>query len=161
MRLGRGALIVAGAVAVVSSLSSCSVMYNGAVAVTKGADGTVMILVQTCDRQLDELTLYGNPSETTWVADPAAAEATLTTVPVTGSQPPWTLTSDAPELGPRGRYNLNAVGRGNWLNGMVRAWTVYFTAADVDRLEPGQVIAGVEGKTMTLEAFQESACRKG
>ena len=150
-----------GALVVVYSMSGCSVGYNGAVAVTKGADGAITILVQTCDRTLDELTLNGNPSSTTWAADPAAAESTLTPVPVTGSQSPWTLTGDALELRPRVTYSVDAVGRGNLLNGMVRAWTVYFTAEDVDRLRPGQVIAGVEGKTMTLEDFQASACAKG
>ncbi len=62
MRLGRGALIVAGAVAAATTMSGCSVMYNGALAVTKGADSAVTNLVQTCDRALDELTLYGNPN---------------------------------------------------------------------------------------------------
>ncbi|MFN8167906.1 MAG: hypothetical protein U0S36_03885 [Candidatus Nanopelagicales bacterium] len=170
MGVGRAALAAVGCLVASSLLSGCSPVVSGTVGITTTDAGRLEIVVVTCGRAVDWLTVTGSSRgsstsgvQARWDADPAAAPGTVTRVPNDGSAAPWTL-STAPlgaattDLDPGWVYSAWAGSDGNLLDGAVRTRAVTATGTDLAALRPGYAIVPLEEEPVRVDTYVAGAC---
>lgn len=154
-------------VAVLGSLSGCTVPVAGVTGIAVTEDGEPLGVMLVCHDRIDGATLYADAAEDSEEADPDHLGRWTRGKPAKGFTM-WRLDSggrgwhtDKPlaALEPRRTYSLYGWTRDN----SVSAESVDFTLEQLARLEPGQVRYwnGDHGgyATVALDVFRSQACR--
>lgn len=167
MRRRRNVLAAAG-VAVLASVSGCTVEIAGATGIAVDADGRPMGVLMVCHDHIDGASLYtdSKPDDTDdnrsvevgrWSGDESVKGFATWSLDTAGDG--WSVDKPLQPLKENRGYHLYGWTRdSSWSTGNVN-----FTPADLAALTPGQVRyrsgEGDDYKTGSVEDFRSDACR--
>ncbi|NNN37930.1 hypothetical protein HLK59_47995 [Streptomyces sp. S3(2020)] len=164
----RRNVLAAAGVAVLATLSGCTVPIAGAMGITVDADGRPMGVLMVCHDHIDGATLYtdskpDDPDDSesvevgSWSGDESVKGFATWSLDTAGDG--WSVDEPLQPLKENREYHLYGWTRGNsWSTGNVN-----FTPADLAALTPGQVryrrSGGDDHRTGSVEDFRTEACK--